>query len=439
MKDEFYVRIGSEIRGPLTRAQVVGLLTQGLLSAEDAIGRSPTGPWTQVGNLLGLRPDGGAAESKPEAARPGETVQTPFAPQRSAEGAAGGRGQTPQGVPRSDSTRVSAGLHSPVVSPIVSPPRPRQRAASKTSAEAEVLSAAEIRRLKREARRRQVAVLGAALVGVAVGGAVIVWGVHSIRAWMNAQATPKSRAVVVWDTAKIQQGKATEESVDEMLARLAGAIKAPEGQATGRAAARLRWVNATEEAELGPVVIRVTKAEIGHARVVGPGGKIGRFRDPCVVLTLEITCPEGASEFSYPGLQSVREAAPILQDEKGRVLSAKRVVGVRFEGEAEPAVLRPGQTVSDVLVFDAPGDDFRSLRLSVPGEIFGVQGGVGFIIPREMIADARGVSASQIGRARLEAGDSAGEAARQAATPSAVPADEGEESNRIPIPGIHVD
>ncbi|MCS7239107.1 MAG: hypothetical protein NZ899_12685 [Thermoguttaceae bacterium] len=445
MSDQWYVRIGTEIRGPLTRAQVLGLLTQGLLSPEDALSRSPSGPWTLVKNVL---PGAGApAGDSPSAPTSPPAERTPLRP------------QSPQ-------PPVAAPVPPPDSPPPPVPPQagltPTATATSFSKARhpvtstpsGEHLSPAEIRREKRAKQFALVGVLCALLLGSLVSGAILVFAVYKIRSWLatSAQQPKEQRRSAQTGALQVPPVKA-EQDLDELLAGVGSLLAEQPTGPTDQGQSTPRWLNAsTETAQLGPFTIRVLKAEIGFGRLISPAGRAVRFRDPCLLVTLQYTVDTPGKQAAFRGwTQTARSGSlPILQDHAGRQLPLKRYGGFRLEGQAEPAELSPGESLTDVLAFEAPAGTVRSLRLVIPGEPFGAKGQVGFILPADMVADARpaGGTPQRLSTLRTsdrstedspEDRDSAGRAAPVAAAKpgdSAAPVPSDQPDERIPIPGL---
>ncbi len=464
MKDEWYVRIGTEVRGPLSRSQVLSLLAQGLVTGEDSIGRNPGGPWVPLAKVLRPQPPVSGGPTQRGSPSPSEWQSLPA-------GEARARAKDTPAHRLSEGVPGGAPLHEsilgafPEVAVGSSAVRARADASRRSGASAQ-LSAAEIRRQRRSARRKKVLTLLVILFGVSLGGGASVWTFHSLRARWAELTLAKQRLADRRYSPPAQEFVVVDEDTDRLLTRIGGMLGESGDGVGGARPSQTKWLNAaTEMATPGNAVVRIARVELGYARVVTTTGRRGRLRDPCVIVTLDISCGEKAKEFSYPGVSHfvALSSRPILQDDKGRALAPKISTRFRLEGQADAVVLRPGQSISDVLAFECPREDFRSLRLTLPGELFGVTQGVGFIISREMISDLRAAEPRPDLAVRpgvtdsveldSEAGpstaiDAPGRAPQPGSgLPTAKTAvehqnadhDPEKDENRIPIPGVHFD
>lgn len=435
MSDQWYVRIGTEIRGPLSRAQVLALLTQGLLSPEDGLASSPQGPWTAVKKLLtppGAVETAGRASVAPTAS-PAPAQELPAVGPSAAPG--------PRRSPAPPSSPPGGAL--PAAHP-AGPPRTSSAAPTATATGHP--SAAELRLEKRRQRRLQAAVLLALFLGTLVAGTVVVLVVYQVRRWLaagQAQAQTARKSPVSASTPTVVP-TAGAEDMDQLLSSVGTLLADRPGEPSPGPAASPRWYNAsTEAAQLGPFTIRVLKAEIAFARLISSTGRRVRFRDPCLLVTLEYAADESAKSAQFGGWAEAGRSGnvPTLLDQSGRALSLKRQPGFQLEGQAPPSTVAPGERLTDVLAFEAPSGPMRSLRLVLPGQPFGAKEPIGFLLPAEMIVDARPTpGAAPTAAERSERPDSLPPQAqpqtgRQISSAGAAPLP-AVEDERIPIPGL---
>jgi hypothetical protein len=159
------------------------------------------------------------------------------------------------------------------------------------------------------------------------------------------------------------------------------------------------WADASKDAVVqGDIRVRVTSVLMGKVPLKGVEGA-GESKD--VLLQITVTAENlsknklihlkawGSTEFTltgFPGLtdnfdNSYRACSFSLFD---------RPVG-QIAGEAD---VRPGEQVSDLLVFDRPLDTMQYLRLSLPAANFGGTGKLRLQIPANMIRAANAPAAN---------------------------------------------
>jgi hypothetical protein len=449
MPESWFVRIGTEIRGPLTPAQVRALAEQGLLSPEDGISRNAFGPWIRAGRVPGL-----------------------FAPPSQV----GGRLMVAGGTFLEDTSAEGLATESAAEVPPIIAGMPRASPASgslwgkeKGKSKApraerhlgkelqEELSPSELRESRRRQQIRLVKILSLTFLGVVAGGVALVVGVYTVRGMLAAGEAEQARRARqrghVVPAPAIPVPENLEEVLTAVSASLAAgpAVTAAERRA-GAPSVPIRWLNAaTETASLGPLQVRISRVERGYARLVAEDGRIGRTRNPLLLIYVDLTLPEGCSPREVKGWASVELGAvhPILEDDTGKKWGQKVFGRLRFEGQLEKTTLEPGQTVQDLLVFDPPESQVRMLRLMLPATVVGAEGVIGFSIPGSMIADAEpGPEPSRRLRG-LPPPNFSGEAGEVAAdgAPKRVPgkqaetirAEEMDQEDRIPIPGLQSD
>ncbi len=109
------------------------------------------------------------------------------------------------------------------------------------------------------------------------------------------------------------------------------------------------------------------------------------------MITLQITNTGAArtvnfSSWGEPSTSS-QNGRPILLDNLGKSYRRKTIGSDReLAGHVRSAAIAPGQTVEDVLVFEAPAPEIVFLSLELPGSAVGLSGAFKLEIPRQMIS-----------------------------------------------------
>ena len=459
MANQWFVKIGSEVRGPLTGSQLRALVAQGLLSPSDALSSSPHGPWRRAGDVPALFPSGKPyTEHKMpgsfESASPAEpSPPASSRPQRAVSGAPPGLMASKGAAPAPPENEVS-----PVQGVV---PQPNlESAGQRTTTGPQVPKPAELRLQKRKEQIRVVTLLAAVFCGVVVMGSALVLGASYLRAMIAAKKAEESRRLrsrPVTEAVKVQIPQDLDSVIAEVESGLsASAAATPVGTGGKLSALADRWFNAaTERATVGQVTLRIAKVEIGWPRLVSPTGRRARPRNPCLMVYLEISLPEGSGELEFSGWTKDDQPGirPQLRDANNRPLAAKGFPGFEIEGQVQSILLRPGESVTDLLVFSPPEQLAGFYELTLPADPLGGHGLIRFRIPSTMIEETPS-QPDLAGRLREEM------EATEPQTPSegltahpekptahlAEPSGEisseeksrpEEDSDRIPIPGLH--
>jgi hypothetical protein len=454
MVKEWFVKIGGEIRGPLTAAQVRALATQGLLTPGDGLSSSPHGPWKRAGEVPGLFPS--ATSKTGNALAPVDQI-----PSSEDTPSAGGivPSFSPPGTSAVSDTPSGAGISQqktakPPDQGTIHRPPPTSATFQKTS-EYRGPKPAELQLKKRKERLRIVIRLAGAFCGVVVFGTALVVGVSHLRESLAARKREEGRRVSARPVATTPEIRVPSD-LDSVIAEVGSALAGSAGGNLNRTQANIvtiadRWFHAaTETAPIGGASIRIAKVEMGWPRLLTPAGRAARPRDPCLLIYVEISVGEGSREVEFPGWTQLDQpgSGPQLRDANNRWLAMKKFPGFEIEGTLPPTVIRPGQSVTDVLVFSRPEQISGFYELTLPAPAVGGHGVVRFRIPSTMIQETSGPP-TLAGRVEKE---KELEAAPAGESRAEVPADRGvrpgegspskepvleEDSDRLPIPGVH--
>jgi hypothetical protein len=228
--------------------------------------------------------------------------------------------------------------------------------------------------------------IGFPIAGTAVSTIAVGVGLFWL-VWMGAMVNSTQRQVALAQQQAAQQA--------QLAAQQAQQAEAQRRQVEERQRQALKaqgWVEANVgPARVGDVEVRVNAVRVAPVTAKGPGGRpaFNNQRRLQVSLSLRnlsaaqnVTC-EGWSEPSaaFPHHQ------PRLTDSTNMPLNRANLgAGVEVVGQLKRVVIRPGQLVTDLLVFDEPGWGRSELRLELPASAFGEPGkSARFLIPASMV------------------------------------------------------
>lgn len=108
----------------------------------------------------------------------------------------------------------------------------------------------------------------------------------------------------------------------------------------------------------------------------------------CIEVSLENAKGPGVVGYkSWNGAgKKPEETTALLLDSEGRICPLVSREKAPEAGRRRVEELALGQTISDVLVFEAPAGDFDYLRIALPYAALGRTGAVGFHVPRDKVA-----------------------------------------------------
>ncbi len=459
MANQWFVKIGSEVRGPLTGSQLRALVAQGLLSPSDGLSSSPHGPWRRAGDVPALFPSG---KPHTEHQMPGSFESTSPAepsppasgrPQHAVSGAPPGFMATKGAAPIPPENQVP-----PVLGAVLQPNL--ESAGQRRTAGPQVPKPAELRLQRRKEKIRVVTLLAAVFCGVVLMGSALVLGASYLRAMIAAKKAEESRRLRNRPTMEALEVHIPQD-LDSVIAEVGNTLSgstAPASGGTGRKLAPVadRWFNAaTDKATVGQVTLRIAKVEIGWPQLVSPSGRRARPRNPHLMVYLEISLPEGSAELEFSGWTKDDQPGirPQLRDADNRPIAAMRFPGFEIEGQVNSVLLRPGESVTDLLVFSRPEQPAGFYELTLPAEPLGGHGLIRFRMSSKMIEEAASQSTLAGGlRGEIDTKESQKPSEKPTAHPEKPVADPAlssekissaeesppeEESDRIPIPGLH--
>ncbi len=133
----------------------------------------------------------------------------------------------------------------------------------------------------------------------------------------------------------------------------------------------------------GPIEVTLLSVETRKVDLAEVGLFMGQetTQDDYLCLTISITNHHAGRRFEYKGWG----LAASLSDEHGNdyaLITQKR--HGRPKGQVTTRTINPGESVTDVVIFERPLDVAKSLTLSLPmGRIEGLKGVVSTVIPRD--------------------------------------------------------
>jgi hypothetical protein len=154
----------------------------------------------------------------------------------------------------------------------------------------------------------------------------------------------------------------------------------------GRVAIELsQWVDATRGSiEQGDFRLRVKSVILKNS----PSEKASKSSGQKILVVVLRVNNVGASrkiEFKSWG-EVFAGNVPILKDNLGNSYRSLGVAPLEFAEHARDASLAPGKYIDDAISFEAPPDNFESLRLELPATAIGARGQFRLLIPKSMIS-----------------------------------------------------
>lgn len=143
----------------------------------------------------------------------------------------------------------------------------------------------------------------------------------------------------------------------------------------------------------GGIGVRVTSAEIGYVPLRDSQGTTSKEKR--LQLHLRIKNESASRKLNYEGWATSEAIAgrPQLSDDRGKtyhLILFGRASPAR--GQIPGAALSPGESVADLLVFEAPAAEAGTLRLELPLQNVGGTGTLRLQIPRALISGASAAS-----------------------------------------------
>jgi hypothetical protein len=399
MAAEWFCIISGEAVGPLSSQQLRAMVRQGKLKAEHPIRQGTAGPWVPAGRVKGLFPS--------DHASPVIADSTDFPAAKPGSGAAG----TPAPRARPAAPRAVRPLHLPVAQPAPEPPPPAappapRRPPSGPAAKPAAAAGSGLGRFaidadadtpaaritgrrsgvglgRRKSGRKNAAVVASlALLVVALGivAAVLAFssGGFGGRAGPSAANAPNGGDENA-PTGDHAAGNPGQSGHDASASR-------SDGPATDPAANH--WVDATDSAiRRASVKVRILSAETGYpafARALESPEPLRRW----LLIAVELQNLDPGKGLKYSRFGGRASPGVRLTDNLGNTYRRKTFGRPAGRGQLGSVVVRAGEPVEDLLVFDPPAESVDYLRLELPAAAFGGQGTLNFQIPNDMIAAA---------------------------------------------------
>lgn len=151
-----------------------------------------------------------------------------------------------------------------------------------------------------------------------------------------------------------------------------------------------QWAPAQHPVEQDGVVVRVLGGKIGVVKINKTFGGQSESSEDYLALKVTIRNTTTTKKIDYSSWTADRysfgDRSAKLSDEHGN--RYKRItlsLGDTVEGQTSSASIRPGDNITDLLLFEEPIDAAKKLRLELPASAFGGEGYLRIEIPREMI------------------------------------------------------
>lgn len=265
------------------------------------------------------------------------------------------------------------------------------------SAGAHVSGKPTYRRRRGNQTKTLVVALSVAIAGLAAVLAVVILSSQPAGTGSRPAAAPKRKAP---KALKKESDGALIRGIDEYLS---GGDSAAEDEEQADSAEALEavsktpkaseWTDASKSsAERDQMTVRLASAEIGIPRLIAREiEKAARPRSEYLSLELELQNRSKTEKLEYTSW-NVEDAGVCLADDRSRPLPMKsfRSRGFEIDGQLEggKGSLDPGEVIRDVLLFEAPAERARYLRLELPASAFGEEGSLRFEIPLSMVVRA---------------------------------------------------
>jgi molybdopterin/thiamine biosynthesis adenylyltransferase len=140
----------------------------------------------------------------------------------------------------------------------------------------------------------------------------------------------------------------------------------------------------------GDVAVKVVDAKVGKVGLDAIDGDSVSVSD-LLMVTLVITNKSGARKLNYESwagsdVSFSRRDYASLEDEAGNIYKrASFPLGTKVKGQQRAASVYPGESTTDVLVFERPTSGSKELRLELPGENIGGSGMIRLLIQKAKV------------------------------------------------------
>jgi hypothetical protein len=148
----------------------------------------------------------------------------------------------------------------------------------------------------------------------------------------------------------------------------------------------IEWTDAKNPIRQGSAQIRVTRVVVEKVRLKAMMGGEGESKEKLCQISLRITNTDAGRKIDYRGWQgnSFMSDARLTDNAGNRYKGVNFGFGDEIIGQVKSESIYPGKSVDELLVFEAPIDAAKSLKLELPASNLGETGEIRFSIAREM-------------------------------------------------------
>ncbi len=151
-----------------------------------------------------------------------------------------------------------------------------------------------------------------------------------------------------------------------------------------------RWASADNAIRQGDTEVFVSEVVVGKVRLIGFRGRVTASEDELLAITLKVSNSGENRIIQYNSWRgadfSFARNRATLTDNFGNTYERSQFDAVReVAGHTKSASLHPGESVTDVLVFERPLANVEHLKLELPGRNIGGEGMLRIRIPQNMI------------------------------------------------------
>jgi len=408
MAAEWFCRIAGRELGPFSAQQLKQMAKEGRLLADDEVRAGSDGAWTHASHVKGLFPSaeaGGsrdesssaprpapklaasqpATSSKPPRAKRAPPVARPLdVPQaQAAAQPPAAQPVSPSAVPLAPARPAAAIPANAVPTATVPTVQPVVAAGAPVFAHAAARGGSPVGLSKsRKNQRVFIGGLVAAILILAIVGVVIVTNPDLL-------FSPAPSKGQFGRTHKKEEEPVLTTGVKPETSKDKTAEPAPKGQPTTTPAPSSTASDAldaaTQKYQGSEIHLRIRTAGHGQPPFVRAPRNVDESEEFLLVL-LQVENVTTTRKLDYKGFLSRNADLLKLTDNFGNTYRAKSFSHGMVEGQLATTSVRPGESVRDLLVFEAPIAKAESLVLDLPGVMFGGAGRIRFQMPKQMFS-----------------------------------------------------
>ena len=148
----------------------------------------------------------------------------------------------------------------------------------------------------------------------------------------------------------------------------------------------IEWTDAKNPIRQGSAQVRITRLVVDKVRLKSMMGGEGESKERLCQLSLRITNMDARRKIDYRGWQgnSFMSDARLTDNLGNRYKGVNFGFGDEIVGQVKSESIYPGKSVDELLVFEAPIDAAKSLKLELPASNLGETGHIRFSIAQEM-------------------------------------------------------